>query len=170
MCAETIKAQAKLCPHCRTRQGRHVVLRQELLFAGASIILLIVAFVAIKSWWPEEGADGGRSFAGHESDLVVLESVLTNDPARGIWWLTGVVSNRGTWPWRVHELEVRFIDDGWRLLDARHADVKGAFVVLPGQTHGFRVPLGELSFTNGSVTRQVRVQVASDGTRARDQE
>jgi hypothetical protein len=79
--------------------------------------------------------------------------------------MTGIVTNGGEYPWRIQELEVRFLDERSHLLDVRHPKVKDAFVIQPRQEHGFRVELGGLAFTNNNVTHQVRVQMATDGDR-----
>lgn len=79
--------------------------------------------------------------------------------------MTGIVTNQGEYPWRVQELEVRFLGERGNMLDVSHPDVKDVFVVQPHQENGFRVELGGLAFTNNNVTRQVRVQVATDGDR-----
>lgn len=164
-CAETIKMAAKVCPFCRSKQGRYVLWRQQLLIAVPGLALMIMAIVVISWIAPDEKGVGGRSFAGHQSDLVVLSSSLDRKQAGPDFWLIGVVTNRGEHPWRVHELEVRFLDERGNLVDARHPDVKDLFVVQSHQEHGFKVELGNLAFTNSGVRHQVRVLVATDGDR-----
>jgi hypothetical protein len=162
-CAETIKAAAKLCPYCRSKQGRYVVWRQELLFAAPIICLIIMAIVVISVMAPDEAGTGRRSFAGHRGDLVVLNTLLERNGTKPDCWMTGVVTNRGEYPWRVQELEIRFLDKRGHLLDVRHPGVKDSFVVQSHQEHGFKAELGGLAFTNSDVTNQVRVQMATDG-------
>ncbi len=165
MCAEAIKAAAKLCPFCRTRQSRFVMWGYELAIAlpGITVFALLIAVIA---WLvPEEHGVGGRNFARHRNDLVVVGTTVGRATGKPGFWLTGLVTNQGVHPWRVQELEVRFLDRQGRLLDVRHPDVKEFFVVQPRQDHGFRVELGELSFTNSDVSQQVRVQTATDGDR-----
>jgi hypothetical protein len=164
-CAETIKVAAKVCPFCRSKQVRHALLRQELLF-GVPVLVVIVTTIVVISWLvPDEKGVGGRSFDGHRSDLIVLSTSLDRTGTKPDIWLTGIVTNRGEYPWRVHELEVRFLDERGNLLDVSHPDVKDLFVVQPRQKHGFRVELNRLVFTNNNVAHQVRVQMATDGNR-----
>ena len=137
----------------------------ELLLAAPGLVLLIVA-IAVAAWIsPDEKSAKGRSFGGHQSDLVVLGSSVDRDNGKANFWLTGVMTNRGEHPWRVHELEVRFLNERGNLLDVRNPDVKGPFIVQAHQEHGFRAELGPLTFTNDGVAHQVRVQVATDGDR-----
>jgi hypothetical protein len=164
-CAETIKGEAKLCPYCRSKQGRYVFWRQDLLIAGPSVILIILAILAIAWFAPEDKGVGGRSFAGHRSDLVVLNTSLDQNGKKPGFWMTGIVTNQGAYPWRIQEFEVRFLDERGNLLDVRNPDVKETFVVQSHRGNGFRVELGGLAFTNDNVTHQVRVQIATDGDR-----
>ena len=165
-CAETIKAAAKLCPYCRSKQGRYVVWKQELLIAVPALVLIIVAVMVIAWLAPEDSGVGGRSFAGHQNDLIVLSTSMDRGKmGKPDFWLTGMVTNRSEYPWRVQELEVRFLDERGNLSDVRHPDLKDSFVIQSHQAHGFRVELGELAFTNQNITHQVRVQMATDGDR-----
>ncbi len=164
-CAETIKQAAKLCPFCRSKQDRYVLLRQELTIVLFGLALVAMTFVPIVWLAPKEAGVGGRSFAGHRGDLVVLGTSLDRVRAKNDFYLTGVVTNRSNYPWRVHELELRFLDAQGRLLDVRHPDAGDAFVVLPRHEQGFRAHIGELAFTNSEVSHQVRVQEATDGDR-----
>lgn len=113
----------------------------------------------------EEKGVGRHSFAGHRNDLVVLGTSLDRAKAKPDFWLTGVITNKGEHPWRVHELEVRFMDERGGLLDVRHPEVKELFVMQPRQEHGFKVELGQVVFTNSHVSHQIRVQIATDGDR-----
>jgi RNA polymerase subunit RPABC4/transcription elongation factor Spt4 len=164
-CAETIKAAAKVCPFCRSKQGRYALWRQELLIGGPATLVIIMAIGVIAWFAPDEKGVGGRSFAGHRSDLVVLSTSLDRTGTKPDIWLTGIVTNRGECPWRIHELEIRFLDERGNLLDVSHPKVEDLFVVQPRQEHGFRVELNRLAFTNNNVTREVRVQMATDGNR-----
>ena len=164
-CAEKIKVAAKICPFCRSKQGRYALWRQELSIAGPTTVLIIMAIAVIAWLAPDEKGPGGRSFAGHRNDLVILSTSLDRTGTKPNFWMTGIVTNQGEHPWRVRELEVRFLDDRGNLLDVRHPDIKDSFVVQSRQENGFRVELGGLAFTNQNVTHQVRVQIATDGDR-----
>jgi hypothetical protein len=164
-CAETIKAAAKVCPFCRSKQGRFALWRQELLI-GIPSVLFIFGAIAILAWFaPEEKGVGGRSFAGHRRDLVVLNTSLDRVGAKPDMWLTGTVTNRGQYPWRIHELEVRFLDERGNLVDVSHPEVEDLFVVQSHQEHAFRAELNWSVSTNNNITHQVCVQMATDGDR-----
>lgn len=137
--------------------------RQELLLAGPAAAILIGAIVIIALFAPPELGAGGRGFTGHRNDLAILSTSLDRTGTKPDFWMTGIVTNQGKYPWRVQELEVCFLDEHDNLLDVQHPDIKDSFVIQSGQEHGFRVELGGLAFTNSNVTRQVRVQMATDG-------
>ena len=140
--------------------------KQELLIAVPAGVLIIFAIMVIARLTPEDKGVGGRSFAGHQNDLIVLSTTMDRDKmGKSDFWLAGVVTNQGAYPWRIQELEVRVLDEHGNLLDVRHPDLKDSFVIQSRQGHGFRVELGELAFTNRNITHQVRVQMATDGDR-----
>lgn len=165
MCAETIKAAARVCPFCRSKQRRFELWRQELPVALMTLGLVVMAIVAITWIEPNDKEVGGRSFARHRDDLAVLGASLEAANGKPEFWMTGIVTNQSGRPWRVHQLEVRFLDPRGGLLDVRHAEVKDLFVVQPRRDHAFKIGVGELVFTNNVVTHQVRVQFATDGDR-----
>lgn len=165
MCAETIKAAARVCPFCRSKQRRFELWRQELPLALMTLGLVVIAIVVIPWIEPNDKEVGGRRFARHRGDLAVLSPALQAANGKPEFWMTGIITNRSERPWRVHQLEVRFVDAQGGLLDVRHATINDVFVVQPHRDHAFRVGLGELVFTNSVVTHQVRVQFATDGDR-----
>ena len=163
LCAETIKAAARVCPFCRAHQSRFALWREQL---GQLVLsLLLVAVLVLVCIWvfPDDAPSNGRNFARHREDLRVLRTSLKRGTTKPEFWLTGYVTNRGDYPWRVRELELRLLDAQGNLLDVRHSDVSDPFVVPPRGEDAFRVKLGEVVFTNSDVVQQVRVQTATDG-------
>jgi hypothetical protein len=163
LCAETIKAAAKVCPFCRAHQSRFALWREQLV--QLVFALLLMALLGLVCYWvfPADVPSSGRSFARHREDLRVLRTSLERVKKKSEFWLTGYVTNSGSYPWRVRELELRLLDAHGNLLDVRHPSVSDPFVVPPGAEGAFRVELGEVVFTNSGVVHQVRVQTASDG-------
>lgn len=162
LCAETIKAAAKVCPFCQGRQGRFAFW-QEQLAPVISLMLLLVLLGLLCYWALPDVPESGRKFARHREDLRVLRTSLEREKKKPEFWLAGCVTNAGHFPWRVHELELRFLDAQGNILDVCHSALSESFVVPPGGENAFRVRLGELVFTNGGVVHQARVQTATDG-------
>src|ERR1035437_1442627 len=158
-CAETIKAAARVCPFCQGRQGRFAIWQEQLCLVLA--VLVLVVLLGLVCYWvlPDVPASG-RNFARHRDDLSVLRASLEREKKKPEFWLTGFVTNSGSYPWRVRELEVRLLDAQGNLLDVQHPNVSDPFVVPPGAEGAFRVKLGEVVFTNSSVVHQVRDNTA----------
>ena len=163
LCAETIKAPAKVCPFCQSRQGRFALWKQDFGLLIAVLIMMGSALAPII--WLARHAERGRSFVGHQADLLVLGPSLDRAQKGDQIWLAGYITNKGFYPWRLHELEVRFLREDGSLLDARHPDLSPSFVVEPQHENAFRVGLGELSFAYSNFVPHVRVQAATDGSR-----
>lgn len=168
MCAETIKAAAKKCPFCQTRLGRWVRWHPDLLPSLTAWCVMVMAGVFVVWVFPEEATPEGRSFAGHRSELGIRRAALERDKTRPEFWISGSVTNQGSYPWRVCELEVRLSDAQGNLRDVLHPKVNDRFVVEPRHEHAFRVELGTLAWTNFAGVPQVRVQTATDGHRSPD--
>ena len=160
-CAETIRAQAKLCPYCRSRQNGIGVWRNEIAFGIIAVVWLVLALVTSElcfSW----GARG-RDFGPHQGDLQVIRTRMERIGRTTNFTLTGYVTNQGDYAWRVEEFEVRFVDASGRLLDAEHPDNEDDFVVQPKQEHAFRLNLYNVTITNSDTTETARVTAARDG-------
>lgn len=162
-CAETIKAAAKICPFCQSRLSRWALLGQDL--GRLAVLLVLAGFALVVFAWLERDSSqpAGRRFVPHRNELIVERASLASKGKATAFWLSGFVSNRGTYPWRVRELEVRFLDRAGNLLDVRHCSVSDPFVVQPGREAAFRVDLGELPPAISQAQVSVRVHQAGDG-------
>jgi len=166
LCAEAIKAAAKVCPFCQTRQNRFRLLAGELTWVIV-VLLVLVGMPIICEYLSPDDSDEASSLALiiHRSDLSVahlnLEASGKNNDA---YWLTGLVTNKGNQAWRIHSFEVRIMDDKNDLRDAAHAKLNKSevFVVQPGQEHAFKVQFTAPMVESNSKL-SVRVQQATDG-------
>ena len=164
LCAETIKAFARICPFCQSRQGRFVFWWYEYAIFAMAAVLLAMVLTAIAFVFPDDKSLDGR-FSWHRSDLLVPDNTLSGLKSDPSFSLSGEVTNQSRSAWRVHELEVRIQDRQGNLLDVRNPKVSDPFVVLPGRAHAFQVNLRGTAFTNSDIAAHVRVQVATDGDR-----
>ena len=130
-----------------------------------AIAVCIFAVFILSLFVPASDEGGSLNFKVHRNDLAVSGTHMVSEGASPNLWMTGVVTNRGSHSWRVQELEVRFLDGQGKLLDVSHPQAKDSFVVGAGQDTAFRIRLYRPAFTNDSVVRQVRVQLATDGDR-----
>jgi hypothetical protein len=163
-CAETIKAAAKKCPFCNSRLYRYAFHLQEGLM-GLSC-LFCIGCVALCAYWafPEDSVTDGRSFAKHRNELatrnvgVAVEKQGTN---AYYYSVSGFVTNKGDYPWRVENVELT-ISNAQGVTDVFHDEVKDAFVVQPHAEHPF-VMKCRTSMTNEILSAFARVENARDG-------
>ena len=166
LCAETIKAAAKVCPFCRSRQGRFTVLKGELGSAIVTIALLAVPIWMSSSLFPDDSdSTSAVDFVRHRGELPVVRTVLEGAEGRQRFWLSGYVTNKGDRPWRVHKLEVRLLDARGNLLEVQHRPFakNNAFVVQPNSEHAFRIELYGVPNSLTGVVQKVLVESATDG-------
>jgi RNA polymerase subunit RPABC4/transcription elongation factor Spt4 len=166
LCAETIKAAAKVCPFCQSRQGRFTVLKGEL--AGAFVVIVLLGgLIALGSWlFPDESDSTSKSnFIRHRDELPAVRTTLETAEMREQFWLSGFVTNKDGHPWRILGLEVRFLDAQSNLLEVQHRefDKINAFVVQPNSEHAFRIRLYNVPSSVTGVVQNVRVEFATDG-------
>ena len=165
MCAEPIKAAAKVCPFCRASQNRLAPSGPYLgLVFSVFVMLAMLACVGLicRRLFPDVFPEG-RSFAPYRAQLVVARTSLERDQRKPEFWLNGYITNTGNYPWRVQELEVRLMEGEGKLVDVCHPEISEKFVVQPRQEQAFRVGLGTLAHTNSGIVARVRVQAATDG-------
>lgn len=167
-CAETIKAAAKVCPFCQTRQGRFVHWVQEL---GVPLLsAFYVGLLVLVSIWlfPDDKKGIELTFGRYRNDLAVVRTAWDRPIPKPEFWLSGFVTNKAGRAWRIHELEVRLLDKGDKALDVRYLTIRDPFVVHPGQEHAFRTRFGNVVETNRLSQCSVRVHLGSDGNRPFD--
>jgi hypothetical protein len=166
MCAETIKARARICPRCQSRQSRYTIWAYEVAVIAASLLMATSGICFIAWFAPDDkGTPGIYRFAGHRNELVATDTSMLQIKGKSAYRLTGVVTNRGSMPWRVHEFEIRILDNNGDLLDVIHKKVEQPFVVQPRNDQAFRLDIYSSWMTNEATLHQVRVQDATDGNR-----
>jgi RNA polymerase subunit RPABC4/transcription elongation factor Spt4 len=171
LCAETIKAAAKVCPFCQSRQSRFTVIKGEL--TGVFIVIVLLGgLIAMGSWlFPDESdSASGRDFVRHRGELPVVRTTLETAEMGEQFWLSGFVTNKGDHPWRVLGLEVRFVNAQGKLLEVQHRefDKINAFAVQPNSEHAFRIRLYNVPSSVTGVVQSVRVESATDGRKYYD--
>ena len=168
-CAEVIKAAAKICPHCRTKQVRFALLRLEAGIAFV-VLVLLVEWIVMAVIIAPVGAGEGRSFVGHQSELKIERVSLEATGKLVSFHVSGVVTNAGRYPWRIRQLEVRFVGPQGELVEVRHHDMDEPFVVQPAHEAAFRFPVERLIAEVVTAKLEARVQNATDGKRERDRD
>jgi RNA polymerase subunit RPABC4/transcription elongation factor Spt4 len=166
-CAEFIKAAAKICPHCQTRQGRFALWWQEL--SGLAVILALVGiWIGLIAWFAPEDSPAGRSFVGHQAELKVGKLTVENGRAAAELRVTGSVTNTSKHPWRVWEMEVQFRAADGQVIDVQQARFTESFVVQPFGEAAFSHSFRHLHPEALKSRIEGRVLNATDGNKPRD--
>ena len=168
-CAETIKATAKKCPFCNSRLVRYALFLQELVL-GLHCLIGLACVIIVGVWLFPYGIGGeGRSFARHRNDLET-KNVTIRVEKHGTdaydYHVSGVVTNKGQYPWRVQEFELT-VTNTQGMADVTHAEVKEPFVVQSHTEHAFIFHCST-SLTNTIVAAQARVENARDSNGPRN--
>ena len=157
LCAETIKASAKVCPYCRRPQNRWFFINEYDLMAVLSVILFVAgAFVALKIFGE------GRDFATSRDKITVLSSqflIEANHDYTNVV-VSGILTNASEYAWNLGEFEVRFLDAAGKIVDADKGS--SGITVLPHSEHSFRLILYSRKTVPDHATHRVLVRSASD--------
>jgi len=121
LCAETIKAAAKVCPHCRNWQRRWSFQNPQLI-AGICGICGLMAFACL-GFFLEKLAGPKRDFAEYQDQITVVSSQFSHRSAGSNSLLTvvGIMTNRSKFAWKdvgqpqadyaSHKITVRWAKD-----------------------------------------------------------
>jgi len=131
-------------------------------------LLALVAVIAIPfmlDWTFGDGSNGDSiTFKLHRSDLAGTELAWNSADHPQQFWLTGYLTNAGSYAWRIQELEIRIKSGPSNLVDVAHVALakEESFVVLPGREHALSVRFTSFVLATNS-TLTLRVQRATDG-------
>jgi len=159
LCAETIKAAAKVCPHCRKIQKRWFFITRYDLLALATVAIFIGAICLLNKMFFE-----GRSFSSSRNKIKVLNSQLSaqrmSDSTNVV--VTGILTNSSDYSWRIGQFELRFLDASGKVIDADKQSDSDGFTVLPHSDHSFRLVLYSLSSIPEHASYKLSICLAYD--------
>jgi hypothetical protein len=147
-CAETIKAAAVFCPHCRFSQPRTKwAIKTNPLFlqSVASVFWAAAIFGAIigLGYFLENLIGPKRDFAPYQNQIVVLSSEVSfrMSGSNLMVSVVGVVTNKSDFAWKNVGLEARLFDKDGKLIDVLQASDSSynGVVVLPHAEAGFKI-------------------------------
>lgn len=133
LCAETIKAAAKICPHCRKAQNRWLffVSRFDFFAVCAMIVLPGLVWLLVQLLTPI------KSFARYQNQIQILSSTFSvhrsSDSTNLV--VDGTLTNESDYAWRVGEFEVRYFGKDGQVADVLHGEDN--FEVLPHAEHTY---------------------------------
>lgn len=153
-CAEIIKAQAKLCPRCHQwltlKSFRHPLV-MTLTHVVPFLVLWIGTSVVTFSFL-DRLQNPKPYYSEFPDSLKILESrmswVQASDGLR--IYITGVLTNTSSVPWKEAEFDCRFFDPHGVMLDAGTGHSYAT--IPPHDDSAFRVSLAPTAPTNGYVS------------------
>lgn len=161
LCAEIIKAAAKICPYCRRSQNRWVFLSVYDLVMILTVLLFVSSSLMLVHWM-----DHGRTFSPGRDRIEVLSSQLALDATEfgTNVVVVGILSNSSPYAWTLagkRDMEVRFFDRDGRTVDAVKPYWDEEFTILPQSDHSFRSYLDRKSIPNHA-SYKIYVKSAQD--------
>ncbi len=136
-CAETVKAEAKVCPKCRQWLTFYSIMNPAMFILAFSLCLLAVGAGFLLIF--KRLTDPGVSYEHFPGSLSIVESRmnLKNDKYGQHVSVVCVVTNKSELAWDRVQIEARFFDKGGGLIDAESEYHYG--IILPHDEVAFRV-------------------------------
>lgn len=137
LCAETIKATAKVCPHCRFWQKKWSLQNPQVavtLWALLAIAVWSVFGIFIgKMFGPKE------DFANYRNEISVVNSQFSQRIYGSNLWNTvvGTLTNNSDVGWKDVGVEAQFFDKSGKRIDAitvNANDYRGVAILSHGET------------------------------------
>ncbi len=163
LCAESIRAAAKVCPHCRHWQSKWSLQNPQV---GATIWLavMMIAIVGV-GIFAEQLLGPGRSFASYQDQIAVRESQLSHRMGSSNLLVTvvGVVTNRSEFGWKEVTLEAQMFDDDGALIDViSHSSGYAGVTVGPHGQSGFKIEGRAAHEESSYASHKVSIRWAKD--------
>lgn len=138
MCAETIRAAAKVCPHCRQWQTKWSMPIPSLNGLGVGITLLAVWLGG--GFFLAHLMSPGRDFGKYQDQIVVVNSQMSlsrtdKSPYASV---VGTIKNTSPYSWKEVQLEVQYFDKDGKLIDTK-SDREYDATILAGAERAFRI-------------------------------
>jgi len=163
LCAETIKAVAKVCPHCRHWQTKWS-LRNPLILPTIYFICLFIGFGFFfsKMFGPKE------EFATYRNDISVVNSEFSQRTSGSNLWNTvvGTLTNQSNVSWKDVGVEAKFFDRSGKIIDvlAINSDGFEQPTILPHGEVAFKIEGRAARPPTDYWTNQVNVRWAKDAS------
>jgi hypothetical protein len=145
LCAETIKAAAKVCPHCRYWQKKWSLQNPQTAQTIGALcwIIIIIAAVMGLGVFLDHLIGPKRDFALYQSQIAVVNSEMSFRISGSNLTVSviGVVTNQSEFAWKNVGLEARLFDKDGKLIDVIQASDSSynGVVVLPHAEAGFKI-------------------------------
>ena len=157
LCAETIKAKAKVCPYCRKIQHRGFFINRYDLLAVGTVIAFCISCGLVFNVFIH-----GRDFSSSRDKVKVLKSSLslavTPDYTNVV--VDGMLTNGSSYSWKLGRMDVRFSNASGQIIDADHSSF--GHIVLPHNDRSFHLTLYSRNSIPTHASYEVVVESATE--------
>ncbi len=167
LCAETIKAAAKVCPHCRYWQKKWSFQNPQTTqtIGGILAVILIIGAMMGVGVFFDHLVGPKRDFAPYRDQITIINSTLgfRMSGSNLMVSVVGVVTNQSEFGWKNLGLEAQLFDKDDSLIDVipANGDYRGV-TVLPHATAGFKIESRATKKESDYASDKVYVRVAKD--------
>jgi len=146
LCAETIKAAAKVCPHCRHWQPRRWSFNNPAFLQSlASLVIAATIFGAIAGlgYFLQHLIGPKRDFTPYQDQIKVTSSEVgfRMSGSNVTVFVVGTITNQTDFAWKNLGLEARLFNKDGKLIDVIQASDSsyGGVVIFPHAEAGFKI-------------------------------
>ena len=159
LCAETIKAAAKVCPHCRKSQRRWVFLTRYDFGAFLATLLFLAACYFFFTIFYQ-----GRDFALDKDKIHITDFHFVIDKSRDRTNVVvlGTLTNESEHSWNIDDFQVRYLNSTGKVFDIDDCSSYGEVRVMPHSDHSFQLTLYQRESVPQYSDCDVRAVSASD--------
>jgi hypothetical protein len=140
-CAETIKAAAKVCPHCRHHQKKWSLQNPGIVMTLSALVL--TAYLIGFGTFYEKAFGPKEQFATYRSEISVVSSQFSQriSGSNLLSTIVGTLTNHSDVAWKDVGVEAQFFDHAGKLIDAItvNADDFHGVTVLPRGEAAFKI-------------------------------
>jgi hypothetical protein len=168
LCAETIKAAAKVCPHCRTWQKKWSFQNPQTTQSVGAIIWLVVIIVVLigLGCFLDHLIGPKRDFVPYQGRIAVVSSEVSFRMSGSNLTVSvvGVITNQTDFAWKNVGLEARLFGKDGKLIDVIQASDSSynGVVVLPHAEAGFKIQSRAAKNESDYATHRVLVGTGKD--------
>ncbi len=157
-CAETIKAAAKVCPHCRSGQTRWMFVSKHEVIPILTVLLFVGTAWLIFFYFSQSE----RSFSPSRDRIDILSSQVTIQKTKYGQHVVvvGVLTNQSPYAWLVGDFSVRYFDKDGKTLDVDSSTER--FTVLQHSDHSFQLSIFSRKSIPEHTSHKVYVRKAKD--------
>jgi len=163
LCAEEIKAAAKLCPHCRHWQNKWSIQNPHISVLLWSVLYL--GFFCGIAVFLERAFSRGNDFSAQKTQLVVVTSEIQflQSGTNRYLAVIGVITNQSQLSWGDVNVEARFFNADGKLVDVIPG--RGTHIGVAISAHSeaaFKIESKTIESTNNFNSYKVFVTWAKD--------